>query len=151
MLKKPIMSTNINIKSLHNLVDFFEDPKNMKIPIGKYLLKFWHLLYLCTANSENTFLDSFDLYWPLCTMYSNFRIAPPNLELTVDLARTLDLSEATWDESHHPLVICLSEWVPRFKSAGLSELRGQGGTLKSLISMEFSLFFMKKNPNYLPY
>ena len=32
------------IKSLHSLVDFFEDPKNMKIPIGKYLLKFWHLL-----------------------------------------------------------------------------------------------------------
>lgn len=31
------MSTNINIKPLHNLVYFFEDPKNMKIPIGRYV------------------------------------------------------------------------------------------------------------------
>ena len=72
----------------------------------------------------------FRQFWFVLTImyYSNFRIAPPNLKLTVDLVRTLDLSEATWDESHHPLVICLSEWVPRFKSAGTSELRGQGGS-----------------------
>ena len=73
----------------------------------------------------------FRQFWFVLTImyYSNFRIAPPNLKLTVDLVRTLDLSEATWDESHHPLVICLSEWVPRFKSAGPSKLKGQGGNM----------------------